>query len=177
MTVQDLLPIVVQSGLIWVKVGVQSVLGLFRGASNLSLDDKGRMTMPSRYRQAILDMCEGNMIMTVDLDECLLLYPYAEWVEIEKKIASLPSLNKHARTLQRLLIGYATDVSMDKNGRLLVPPPLREFASLDKQIMLIGQGNKFELWDEAYWQQSTKQWVDEKGDKNELIGDLESLSF
>ncbi|MDX1811498.1 MAG: division/cell wall cluster transcriptional repressor MraZ [Gammaproteobacteria bacterium] len=153
------------------------LLGLFRGASNLSLDDKGRLTMPSRYRELITNACDGNLIMTVDPDECLLLYPYEEWLEVEKSLAALPSLNKQARSLKRLLMGYAQELTMDKNGRLLVPPPLREFANIEKQIVLIGQGNKFEIWNEDYWQSSTKEWVDDHKQKNELIGDLESLSF
>jgi len=154
------------------------VQGLFRGASHLNLDAKGRLSVPARYRDELLDSCEGNLIMTVDhIDPCLLLYPMQEWLEIEKKIAILPSLNKQARILKRLLIGYATDVNMDKNGRLLVPPPLREFAGLDKQIVLIGQGSKFEVWDEVKWKQSTQEWMEEEADKDELIGDLGSLTF
>ncbi len=152
--------------------------GLFRGASNLSLDVKGRLSVPARYRQELLDSCEGNLIMTVDhIDQCLLLYPMHEWIEIEKKVSALPSLNKTARVLKRLLIGYATDVNMDKVGRLLVPPPLREFATLDKQIVLIGQGSKFEIWDEVKWKQSTQEWMEEEANKDELIGDIASLTF
>ena len=152
--------------------------GLFRGASNLNLDVKGRLSVPSRYRQELLDSCEGNLIMTVDhIDQCLLLYPIHKWIEIEEKVAALPTFNKTARVLKRLLIGYATDVNMDKAGRLLVPLPLQEFASLDKQIVLIGQGSKFEIWDEMKWKQSTQEWMEEEANKDELIGDLASLTF
>ena len=122
-------------------------------------------------------MCDGQMIITVDPDMCLLLYPREAWLDIEQKIAALPTLNKQSRIMQRFLIGHATDVEMDKNGRFLVPPTLRTFAGLDKQIMFIGQGKKFEIWDEARWQQNTLQWIEEIADKDELIGDLESLSF
>ena len=150
---------------------------LFRGASSLSLDAKGRLTMPTRYRQDIADRCDGNMIITADPDRCLLLYPLNEWLEIEQKIAALPTLDKQSRILQRFMIGHATDVEVDKNGRLLVPPTLRSFAELDKQVMLVGQGKKFEIWDEARWHKNTEQWIEEIADKNDLIGDLESLSF
>ena len=133
--------------------------------------------MPSRYRDLIMNTCDGNLVMTVDPDECLLLYPFQEWLDVEKSLAALPSLNKQARSLRRLLIGYATEITMDKNGRLLVPPPLREFAQIEKQITLIGQGNKFEIWNDDQWQSSTKEWIEIHKEKNELIGDLESLSF
>lgn len=149
----------------------------FRGISNLNLDPKGRLAMPAKYRDEITACCDGNMIMTVDFDLCLLLYPIEEWLVIEKKIAALPSLDKNSRALKRLLIGYATDVSMDKSGRLLVPTPLRDFAKLDKQIVLIGQGSKFEIWDEASWKQNTETCLAENINKDELIGDLGSLSF
>lgn len=150
---------------------------MFRGASALSLDVKGRLTLPTRYRQDIADLCDANMVITADPDACLLLYPREVWLGIEEKIAGLPSLNKYSRTLQRILIGHAIEVDMDKSGRLLIPPTLRSFAGLDKQVMLVGQGKKFEIWDESKWQQNTQQWIDEIADKDELIGDLESLSF
>ena len=133
--------------------------------------------MPAKYREEISECCDGKMIMTVDFDLCLMLYPIDEWIVIEKKIAALPSLNKKARALQRFLIGYATDISMDKGGRLLVPPPLREIAKLEKQIVLIGQGSKFEIWDDVLWQQNTDDCIKENINKDDLIGDLETLSF
>lgn len=116
--------------------------------------------------------------MTVDvMDKCLMLYPMPTWLEVEAEVSRLPSTNKSARRIKRLLVGYATDVNMDKNGRLLVPPALREFAGIDKQIVLIGQGSKFEIWDEQHWKQCTQLWLEEEGEKDDLIGDLESLSF
>ncbi len=133
--------------------------------------------MPSRYREHIMNTCGGNLVMTADPDECLLLYPIEQWLSVEQSIAALPSLDKQARSLKRLLIGFATDVTMDKNGRLLVPPPLREFSKIDKQIVLIGQSSKFEIWNESYWQSSTKEWVVTHKEKDELIGDLGSLTF
>ena len=149
----------------------------FRGISNLNLDTKGRLTMPTRYRDDISDCCDGRMIMTVDLDECLLLYPIEQWLPIEKKIAALPSLDKQSKAIKRILIGFATDVEMDKSGRMLIPPPLRDFAKLDKQIVLIGQGSKFEIWDDLRWQQNTVDCLADKINKDDLIGDLGTLSF
>ena len=135
------------------------------------------MAMPTRYREEIQDQCDGQMVVTVDRDHCLLLYPLPEWEQIERKLVKLPSLNKQARRLQRLLIGHATEAEMDGQGRLLLPPPLREFASLDKRIMLIGQGNKFEIWDEQVWGDRREEWLNEGDEEGGLSEDLESLSL
>ncbi len=136
------------------------------------------MTMPARYRDGVQEACDGQMVVTVDRDHCLLLYPLPEWENIERKLVRLPSLNKQARRLQRLLIGHATEVEMDGQGRILMPPPLREFADLDKRIVLIGQGNKFELWNEQRWNERRDAWLEE-GDDEEggLPVELESLSL
>ena len=88
----------------------------------------------------------------------------------------LPSMNKVARRIVRIMVGYATEVEMDGSGRILVSKELREFAGLDKQAMLIGQGNKFELWDEATWDEKRDAWLSEDDD-GEMPADLESISF
>ncbi|MFZ5594674.1 MAG: division/cell wall cluster transcriptional repressor MraZ [Pseudomonadota bacterium] len=150
---------------------------MFRGVTALNLDAKGRMAMPAKYRDRLQDLCGGQLVITVDLDRCLLVYPLPEWEEIERKLIKLPSLNKQARELQRLLMGHATDCELDSAGRILLPPPLREFASLDKQVVLIGQGNKFELWDEQTWYARRDAWLSEKGNKEGLSAELESLSL
>lgn len=150
----------------------------FRGINNLALDSKGRMAMPSRYRDRLLEGCGGRLVVTVDRDHCLLVYPLPEWEIIESKLVELPSLNKQARLLQRLLIGYATECEMDGQGRILVPPMLREFAGLTKKIVLIGQGKKFEIWDEAAWENSQEVWIESvQSDEGELPASLEDLSL
>jgi MraZ protein len=150
----------------------------FRGINNLTLDTKGRMAMPSRYRDRLLEGCGGRLIVTVDRDHCLLVYPLPEWEIIESKLVELPSLNKQARLLQRLLIGYATECEMDSQGRILVPPMLREFAGLKKKIVLIGQGKKFEIWDETAWDNSQEAWIESvQNDEGELPASLEDLSL
>jgi len=150
---------------------------LFRGVSSLSLDSKGRMVMPSRYRQKLQEMCDGQLIVTVDLDHCLMIYPLPEWDRIEAEISALPSLNPQAKKLKRLIVGHATDVEMDGSGRLLIPPPLRGFAELDKHVVLIGQGAKFELWDESLWSEKRDTWMDEDIDLSNLPSNMENLSF
>jgi MraZ protein len=150
---------------------------VFRGVTTLNLDAKGRLAMPTRYRQRLAERCDSQMVMTVDPDHCLLLYPLPEWEEIERKLVRLPSLNKRARTLQRLLLGHATEVELDSHGRFLVPPPLRQFAGLEKHAVLIGQGNKFELWDEDTWNVRRDEWLEEAGADSELPAEMESLSL
>ena len=121
--------------------------------------------------------CAGEVVVTVDPDHCLLVYPLPEWEEIEQKLVRLPSLKPQTRRLQRLLIGHATEAQLDGSGRILLPPPLRTFAGLDKKVVLIGQGNKFELWDEPTWSERCEQWLAEAAEDFELSEELESLSL
>ncbi len=151
---------------------------MFRGVNALNLDSKGRLAIPTRYRESLNHQCNGQMVVTVDRDHCLLLYPLPEWEEIERKLVRLPSFNKHARRMQRLLIGHATECEMDANGRILLPPPLREFAALQKAVVLIGQGNKFEIWSEDAWDARRAEWLAQGGEEEgDLPADLESLSL
>ena len=125
---------------------------MFQGAAQLSLDNKGRLAIPSRYRDMLLAHCAGQLVLTADADGCLLLYPQPEWQPIREKLMQLSAFNPRIRALQRFLVGHAEDVVMDAAGRVLVSPTLRSYAVLDKRVMLVGQGNKFEVWDEARWQ-------------------------
>ena len=115
------------------------------------------MVMPTRYRDRIQERSQGRLIVTVDRDQCLLLYPLPDWEEIERKLMRLPTLHPQARRLQRLMVGHATDLELDGHGRVLLPPKLREFADLSRQAVLIGQGNRFELWDEARWNRASRR--------------------
>jgi len=90
-------------------------------------------------------------VVTADSASCLLLYPALDWDPIQQKLMSLSSFNPRTRDLQRLLVGNASDVEIDSAGRILVPGPLRKFAGLDKDVVLVGQGTRFELWGEAQW--------------------------
>ncbi len=149
---------------------------MFRGVNGISLDGKGRMAIPTRYRDELRALCAGRLVMTVDRDHCLLLYPLPEWEVIEEKLVRLPSFRAQTRRLQRLLIGHATECDMDGAGRILLPAPLREFAALDKDIVLIGQGNKFELWDAATWNARRAEWLAD-GEDGDLPAELQSLSL
>lgn len=151
---------------------------IFRGINNLALDAKGRMAMPARYRERLMETCAGRLVVTVDRDRCLLVYPLHEWEIIESQLVNLPSLNKQARLLQRLLIGHATEVELDSQGRILLPTMLREYAALDKKIVLIGQGKKFEIWDEQEWNDKQDVWLqDVNADEGEMPSALENLTL
>lgn len=150
---------------------------MFRGINPLSLDAKGRLSMPARYRQQVRDAADGQLILTVDRDRCLLLYPLPVWEEVEQKLIQLSSVNARARALKRLLLGHAEECGMDGSGRILLPGPLREFANLDKRVVLVGQGNKFEIWNEPAWQDWREALLSSQGDDSESSPDLDSLSF
>lgn len=126
---------------------------MFRGALAINLDGKGRIAIPTRYRSEILEQHQGQLICTVDIRQpCLLLYPLNEWIEIEKKLLALSNFDPLQRSLQRVMMGYATECELDNSGRILISAPLRQQAKLEKSIMLVGQLNKFEIWSEAQWQ-------------------------
>lgn len=133
---------------------------MFRGTSAITLDSKNRITIPTRYREELFADCQGKMVCTVDIQHpCLLLYPLPEWEEIELKLCELSSMNPQERILQQVLLGNASDCEIDKSGRLLINGPLRQHASLEKGIMLVGQLKKFEIWSEAAWQDQMQQGI------------------
>ena len=106
-------------------------------------------------------LCDGELVATIDTQSrCLLLYPLPVWEELQQQIQQLPTLDPVVRRFQRLLIGYASDLDCDASGRMLVPPALREYANLDKRAVLVGQGNKMELWDEDTWLAERDKWLE-----------------
>lgn len=155
---------------------------MFRGISAINLDAKGRLAVPTRYREELQDCCDRQLIVTVAVDErcvgengCLWLYPLPEWEKLEQTISKLPTLNKVAGKLRRFLIGNASECEMDAQGRLLVPEKLRKFAGMEKKVMLVGQLNKFEIWNDAAWAAKESAWLSD--DDAEDLGDLGSISF
>lgn len=135
------------------------------------------MVMPTRYRAPLEEQAASKVVATVDRDQCLLIYPLPEWERTERKLMDLPTLHAQSRRLQRLMVGYATDLELDGHGRLLLPPELREFAGLTRFGMLIGQGNRFELWDETRWGERRKEWLESEGAATDLPSLLDSLSL
>ena len=148
---------------------------MFRGIAQLSLDSKGRFAIPSRYRDSLVSICAGRLIVTADPSRCLLIYPQPAWEPIEQKLINLSSFDNKIRSLQRLLVGNASDVEMDNAGRVLVSQPLRKFAGLNKNVVLVGQGAKFELWDEEQWDLQMENALDFKD--GDISAELEGFSL
>ena len=155
---------------------------MFRGISAINLDDKGRIAVPTKYREELQDCCERQMIVTIAVNErcigetgCLWLYPLPEWEHLEETISKLPTLNKTEGKLRRFLIGNASECEMDGQGRLLLPEKLRKFAGMDKKIVLVGQLKKFEIWSEDAWIAKEQEWL--TGDDDEGLEELGALSF
>ena len=155
---------------------------MLRGVSSINLDAKGRLAVPTRYRAELQESCERQMVVTVAVDGqcvgergCLWLYPLPEWEKLELTISKLPSLNKTAVRLRRFLIGNASECEMDGQGRLLLPEKLRTFSEMDKKIVLVGQLNKFEIWNDVAWTDKEAEWM--SGDDTEGLDELATLSF
>ncbi|GMG86639.1 division/cell wall cluster transcriptional repressor MraZ [Biformimicrobium ophioploci] len=147
---------------------------MYLGSHAINMDAKGRLAIPARIREGLMAACGGRLVMTAHTEErCLLVYPEPQWQEILPNIEALPSFNKVARRTQRLLIGYACELEMDANGRVLVPPTLREYAGLEKKLMLVGQGKKLELWSEPRWM----EWIDDSEGDDEIPPEMASLSL
>ena len=132
---------------------------MFRGLNKISLDTKGRISIPTKYRSELAKSGSDKLICTIDIDQCLLLYPKKIWLKIEKTIMELPSLDKSSRMLQRLMVGHASELVMDSSSRILVPIELREFSGIKKSTMFIGQGQRFEIWNYRSWTESRDSWL------------------
>lgn len=124
---------------------------VFQGANQVNLDAKGRMAVPTRARDPLTQGGTVKLVLTAHPDSCLLLYPAPAWEPIRAQVMSFPSLDKQASLWKRLLVGFAQDVEPDSAGRLLIPPELRDFAHITRQVMFVGQGSHFEIWDLEAW--------------------------
>ena len=151
---------------------------MFRGVQHINMDAKGRLAMPARQREPLLSQCDGQLVATIDTQSrCLFIYPLPEWEAIEREIQQLPALKPAVKRFQRLVIGYATDIELDSTGRLLLPASLREYAQLEKKLVLVGQGKKLELWAEEMWLAEREQALAESGPAAELPEELMSLTL
>ena len=151
---------------------------MFRGINPINLDAKGRVALPAKYRDRVTDRCDGHMVLTVHpFDRCLLLYPLTDGEVIEAQVNALPnSTSRQARRLQHLMVGYATELDLDAANRLLLPAMHRDHAELDKRLILVGQGQKFEVWNEARWTSMTEAYLNEPVDADASV-ELTNLSL
>lgn len=147
----------------------------FLGSHAINMDAKGRLAIPAKVREELVQLCGGRIVLTANADEerCLLLYPEPEWEALRPKIEALPNMNKAVRRLQRLILGNAAQMDLDANGRILVPPTLRSHANLEKKLMLVGLGKKLELWSEESW----FAWLDESSGDDEIPPEMKELSL
>ena len=149
---------------------------MYLGSNAISMDAKGRLAIPAKVRDALLSDCGGRIVVTAHTEErCLLVYPEQQWQQLLPQIENLPNINRKAAKMQRLLLGYATSLEIDEaNGRVLLPPTLREYAGFDKKLMLVGQGKKLELWSETEW---FKYLDAEGGDAEDVPAEVLALSL
>ena len=133
---------------------------MFRGNSSLSLDSKGRLAIPSRYRARLAELSDSVLIQTINpLDRCVWIYPLNEWEVIEPKLHALSDFVKDSRRTKQLMLGYADECSLDSHGRIRITARLKGIAELDKKAVILGQGNKLELWDESAWNIQHDEWL------------------
>lgn len=145
---------------------------MFRGAQQVTMDAKGRVMLPARLRQLLDAHATQDLVLTIDMvEQCLLAYPMKSWEKIESSLLALPNLDPQTRAIQRLILGNATELSPDAQGRILIPALLNDYAKLSKNVILLGQGNKFELWDENHWQKRSQEWL-KSGVKLEHLTDV-----
>jgi MraZ protein len=136
---------------------------VFQGANALNMDAKGRIAVPTRHRETLTQEAAGKLVLTAHPDGCLLLYPGPSWEPIRTKVMGFPSFNTQASRWKRVLVGFAEDVELDGAGRVLVSPELRNFAHLDKRVMMVGQGTHFELWAAEAWEQQLAELAAQPG--------------
>ncbi len=134
---------------------------MFFGVSTLNLDAKGRIAVPARHRELLADCCASRVVVTVNPiagERCLWLYPENEWRNVTRTLSKLPTMDRQAQALRRLVYGFASALELDGQGRILLTNEQREFAGLDKRVVLVGQEQKFEIWDEQLWTDNQAQW-------------------
>lgn len=148
---------------------------MFRGATLLSMDAKSRLAVPAKHRDTLFTQSAGNLILTAHPHRCLLLYPQPAWAPIEAKINGLSSFNTQTSAYQRMMVGQAEDLTLDSAGRLLVSSVLRDFAKLDKDVMFVGQGSHFELWNLDAWNKQLE--ILTSGDSFDMPAELEGFSL
>lgn len=141
---------------------------MFRGITDISLDGRGRMAMPTRYREKLRERSGGRLVVTIARHEpCLQVYAERDWQNVEEKLIELDGDELESRRQQHMLIGFAADVELDGNGRIVIPQRLRDYAQLEKQVVVVGQPMRLELWNDQAWEAKVHAWREET---NQSIG-------
>lgn len=141
---------------------------MFLGQYSHNVDTKGRLAIPAKFRAEL-----KKAVVTRGLDNCLFLYPQKEWQKIAEKIAAAPISKANARGFSRFMLAGAMEVEFDKQGRIILPEYLRQFASLDKTVVIAGMYNRLEIWDESKWNKYNTQTEKNSGDIAEALDNLE----
>lgn len=143
---------------------------MFRGSFEHTVDSKGRVSVPSKFRDIIADRYDGRLVLALDFDRCLAVYPLEEWEKLEEKIRTLPMMQKEVKEFMRFFFSSASECELDKQGRILIPPALRERAAINKAVLLVGIINKIEIWDSAVWEARNSQNIDKIGETLSSLG-------
>jgi len=154
------------------KWGVVGISGgkMFRGSYEHAVDAKGRVSVPSRFREIIADRYNGRLVLAMDYDRCLTVYPLEEWERLEEKIKTLSMMKQEVKDFRRFLLSSATECELDKQGRILIPPSHREHAGITKNVMLVGIIDKVEIWDAKAWEARNSQNGDKIGEALAALG-------
>ena len=155
---------------------------MFKGSDPINMDAKGRMAIPTRYRTVLDEICSGDLVITIDMKStCLTLSPLPEWKKFEEKVAALPALDDLAEMLSRFVVGQAKDLQVDGSGRILIPPELRDYAQLEKKLVLVGRKRRLEIWSEDNWnaerQKSQENYRGMLLDRENMSDALKNLSW
>jgi len=156
-------------GILWEVVGAIGE-AMFRGSFEHTVDAKGRVSVPSKFRDIIADRYDGRLVLAMDYDRCLTVYPLEEWERLEEKIKTLPMMKQEVKDFRRFLLSSATECELDKQGRILIPPAHRDHAGIAKSVMLVGIIDKIEIWDAKAWEARNSQNGDKISDALAALG-------
>ena len=145
---------------------------MFRGRFHHNIDAKGRTSLPSRFREVLQASEETHLVVTNFFDECLVAYPLAEWEELEKKISELSMMREEVVAFQRFFLSGASECTIDRLGRILIPVPLRQYSGLDREVVFVGMGKKFEIWDKQRWEEKFQAAAVQAREKRNILFDL-----
>ena len=150
---------------------------IFRGRFEYTIDPKGRVNIPSRFREQLSETGHESVVIT-NYSGCIYAYPSAEWERIEEKLASrVSSVNRKKNAFVRFFVGGAVETVPDKQGRILIPPSLRAYAGLERDIVMIGMPNRFEIWDRGRWDVEVGRFEKEGFEDSELAREIDSLGI